>query len=510
MATWSSGYNIELGYTYNAFRELAPEWLNFVAVQKGVAPPGREWRYLELGCGQGIGLLLLAALNPANEFLGIDFNPQHIAHARALAADAQLNNVRFEEADFCALAKNWPVTNGQFDYVVAHGVYAWLHGAVRDAFTQVLAHATRPGALVFVSYNAMPGCSSIAALQHLLRLWQTSEALPGVQAMERGLERMQALNDAQARMLTALPDINTRLNKLGTGELPYLVQEYLHDNWHPQWFDAVVKDLATAKLNFVGSADICDHYLSAFMPTPQRELLKTFSDPVVKEVMQDVIIHRNFRRDVFSRGAPPLSRARQQRLLLETRLVLSNPQPVGELKFAITGFAFEGRRDIYVPLYEAFANKGPQTIAELRQLPDVGVRTFTETLSNLTMMMHASHIAIHSPALDSAPAKRLNAVLATAALDGASYQFLALPALGQFVKATDTNMILLALTVQKPEQTATELAKGLTEALQSNQKSLLVEGKPIHDNETFSRQAEILAQQFCETTLPRWKQFGVL
>src|SRR3546814_10811048 len=50
------------------------------------------FRYLELGCGQGFGLCLLAALYPHGAFVGVDFNPEHIAHARELAHGAGLSN----------------------------------------------------------------------------------------------------------------------------------------------------------------------------------------------------------------------------------------------------------------------------------------------------------------------------------------------------------------------------------------------------------------------------------
>ena len=131
MSQWSSGYNVDLGYTYGYYRETSPAWLNYVATIKGVACPEGNWRYLELGCGQGVGLLIYAAMYPDHEFLGIDFNPVHIAHARALSVDAWLTNVRFEEADFVEVAQDWPADWGQFDYITAHGIYTWLAEPVR-------------------------------------------------------------------------------------------------------------------------------------------------------------------------------------------------------------------------------------------------------------------------------------------------------------------------------------------------------------------------------------------
>lgn len=109
MNDWASGYNVDVGYTFGFYKEMSPNWLNYVSTLCGFsAPTGPALRYLELGCGYGYGLILLAAAHPEYEFLGIDFNPTHIAHGRKLAHDAGRKNIQFEEADFVKLAEYWP------------------------------------------------------------------------------------------------------------------------------------------------------------------------------------------------------------------------------------------------------------------------------------------------------------------------------------------------------------------------------------------------------------------
>src|SRR5918998_6599048 len=75
---WSHGYDVSLGYTYNFHREMAPGWMDFCVGAHGFEPErrGSGYRYLDLGCGQGFGLCLLAAANPDAEFIGIDFQAE--------------------------------------------------------------------------------------------------------------------------------------------------------------------------------------------------------------------------------------------------------------------------------------------------------------------------------------------------------------------------------------------------------------------------------------------------
>ena len=85
MVDWAHGYDVSVGYTYGFYREMAPDWLDLCTQISGFVPPRRgpsgQFRYLDLGTGQGLGLCLMAAAYPQAEFLGIDFHPEHIVHA---------------------------------------------------------------------------------------------------------------------------------------------------------------------------------------------------------------------------------------------------------------------------------------------------------------------------------------------------------------------------------------------------------------------------------------------
>ncbi|MGY8905539.1 MAG: class I SAM-dependent methyltransferase [Burkholderiales bacterium] len=103
---WKHGYFAESGYTYGFYPEVSPARLGWIASLKGLREPGNQFRYIDMGCGQGLGLLILAAAYPDAEFVGIDFMPEHIAHARNLAKRAGLTNVKLIEGDFLALNKD--------------------------------------------------------------------------------------------------------------------------------------------------------------------------------------------------------------------------------------------------------------------------------------------------------------------------------------------------------------------------------------------------------------------
>ncbi len=129
---WTEGYVAEIEYTSGFYQELAPSLLSFAALVAGYqAPPiDRPFTCFELGCGKGISANLIAAANPAGRFYANDFNPAHIVFARALAADARLENVTFLEKSFAELGgEELP----DFDYITLHGVYSWVSAENRRA-----------------------------------------------------------------------------------------------------------------------------------------------------------------------------------------------------------------------------------------------------------------------------------------------------------------------------------------------------------------------------------------
>ena len=116
MSGWGSGYVTDIAYMTGYYRQQSPAVMALACLLGGVASPmpGRDdpVSYLELGCGQGFGALILAASNPHWTVTAIDFNPAHVAAARAWAAQAGIENVSFLEADLSTLAEDSGVLAG--------------------------------------------------------------------------------------------------------------------------------------------------------------------------------------------------------------------------------------------------------------------------------------------------------------------------------------------------------------------------------------------------------------
>ena len=164
----TAGYATDVPYSRTFIRELAPAWLDHVAIVSGLAPPARDagFAFCDLGCGQGVTTTILAATHPLGQFYGIDAMPSHIEHARRLAGDSAVANAQFFAADFdMAAGMDLP----GFDYIVAHGVYSWVNTESQAAMRAFVDRHLKPGGLFYVSYNAAPGRIADQPLQRLVQ-----------------------------------------------------------------------------------------------------------------------------------------------------------------------------------------------------------------------------------------------------------------------------------------------------------------------------------------------------
>ena len=102
MAHWDDGYVSDVTYTSGYHNETPPVWLAAAATLSGFTAPDltRPFRYADLGCGNGVTALVVAATMPHAEVWACDFNPAHVENGRDTARRAGLTNIHFEEASF--------------------------------------------------------------------------------------------------------------------------------------------------------------------------------------------------------------------------------------------------------------------------------------------------------------------------------------------------------------------------------------------------------------------------
>jgi SAM-dependent methyltransferase len=313
-----------LPYTHGYYRELSPTMIAAALESKGVTPPdlAAPLNYCELGFGFGVSLLANAACFPHMRFFGNDFNPEHVAYARRLADEAGLTNVEvFEDGFDELLQRDLP----QMDFITMHGVYSWVSPAQRQVILDFIEKRLKPGGVVYVSHNTLPGWAAQMPLRQLIHRHMIRAGVDGNPAdhLTDALSLMNELQALGARYFEACPSASARLAELGEADPRYAVHEYFNPYWQPQYVYEVADQMGSAGLSRAASVLLEEHVDAAWMDEPARARLAAEPDPVWRETLRDVLVNQAFRRDLYTRDAVVLTSAEREQRLLDRRWALA-------------------------------------------------------------------------------------------------------------------------------------------------------------------------------------------
>jgi len=311
-----SGYVTDTTYADTFFRELSPTWLNYVAALNGAKPTPLDsrFRYLELGCGFGTSAVVNAASFPHATFDACDFNRSHVEGGIAYAAQLALSNITFHPTAF----EDLPARNLEpYDFIVMHGVYSWVDAATRAVLRRLVDRLLRPGGLLYVSYNALPGWSNELPLRKLLVELAAAEAGTAGQRAGAAVDRIDRLQSAGLRYFTANPGVKPAVDAYVRGEGHYLAHEFMNRAWEPFYAVDVADEFGELGLQFAGSATLPNNHLPLMVDAASARAIGDLSNVRQQQLVADFAINQRFRRDIFVRaaGAPPHSEDFEQTVI---------------------------------------------------------------------------------------------------------------------------------------------------------------------------------------------------
>lgn len=300
MRGWTDGYVTEIGYTYSFHTELQPWPMADVLGPLSPIRPGQPFDYCELGFGQGFSLALLAAANPQARFWGNDINPDHVAHAKWLADGAGLSNLSVSPLGFAGYADtDLPA----FDVVALHGVWSWVGPQQRAEIVTFLDRHLKPGGVVYLGYNVLPGWAQYLPLRELMLASAQRGQGSLADRITGSLDLARRLREQDTGYFRVNPTADARLDALLERPVDYLAHEYFNESWHPTYFTDLAQTLKPAGLRLAAQVRAADRWeegalVDAILTVGGKEAR---GDPDFQELLRDYLTNRPFRRDLFIR-----------------------------------------------------------------------------------------------------------------------------------------------------------------------------------------------------------------
>jgi methyltransferase-like protein/SAM-dependent methyltransferase len=136
-----------------AFLQTHPDRLAVMGTLFGMNPPAVEHcRVLEIACGNGSNLIPMAFGLPGSDFVGVDLAAKPVERAQERIRRLGIKNTRIEQMDLMEIGAGF----GKFDYIIAHGVFAWVPPPVQEKILAICAANLSANGIAFVSYNTNP------------------------------------------------------------------------------------------------------------------------------------------------------------------------------------------------------------------------------------------------------------------------------------------------------------------------------------------------------------------
>jgi methyltransferase-like protein/2-polyprenyl-3-methyl-5-hydroxy-6-metoxy-1,4-benzoquinol methylase len=296
--------------------------LEAVATLFGMQPrPLADCRVLELGCAAGLNLIPQSLELSQSDFVGVELSQRQVDQGQSIIATLGLDNIELRQGDLLDIDTSW----GQFDYILAHGVYSWVPENVREKLLSICKKVLSPTGVAMVSYNVLPGWHCCGALREMMTYHVSKSAAPKEQISQaRDIVRFMTehfLADTAYGQV-----MRQELEFISNADDNYLYHEHLEDNNHPVYFHDFIEGAEADGLQFLADTDVASMF-SMHLPAEARNALGAL--PLVKQQQyMDFLTNRKFRSTLLCHQGVPVTRNIGPEVLRKFQLSLSTrPEP---------------------------------------------------------------------------------------------------------------------------------------------------------------------------------------
>ena len=296
----------QVPYLVTSFPESHPRRLQSVAYLFGLeTPPPIDCRVLELGCAVGGNIVPMAYSLPASQFVGIDIVASQIDLAKKFAESVGVQNLDLRAASIMDVNREqW----GEFDYVLAHGVFSWVPPDVQEKILAICGEQLSPHGVAYLSFNTYPGWH--------VRMWAREAMLFHTKDIVDPLARARAARDF-ILTLAQSPFASGDKSALLRGEVQYMqgkpesyiLHDYLEPSNHPVYFHEFASRAAAKGLQYVGDSMQNGTVAEESWPPSKAWIDASGDDVVRREQYADFSRNRMFRRSILCRADVKLDRA---------------------------------------------------------------------------------------------------------------------------------------------------------------------------------------------------------
>ena len=239
-------------------------------------------------------LIFLAFNLPDAEFVGVDLAENHIAYAKNAAQELNLSNTEFHRLDIMKMTTE---DFGKFDYIIAHGLYSWIPGIVREKVLSLCREMLVPNGVGYISYNAYPG-SHIRDLGRGIMHFHAQKFSEPMEKIQKAITFLSFVTENTSDTKMYKPMLLSEVERHFRHEAADIFHDDLAESYQAFYFHEFAKQLAENDLQFLSEAEIHARSTQTFAPEV-RDFLDSLDNVIEREQYLDFLRGRVFRQTLF-------------------------------------------------------------------------------------------------------------------------------------------------------------------------------------------------------------------
>jgi SAM-dependent methyltransferase len=363
MQTKEDSYD-SIAYPAFSYPDTHPDRLAAMAILHGLSPaPVEQCRVLEIACNEGANLIPMAYAIPKSEFVGFDLAHLPIARGQERIRELGLRNAHIFASDLLDVGTEL----GEFDYIIAHGIYAWAPEPVRERLLALCGELLTPNGVAFVSYNALPG-GHVRTMVRDMMLYRIEDIEDPSQRVSDALGFLHFVVEARPdgdayRML--IEEQLKKMEKLGPR---VTCHDEMADAYHPVHFIEFVEHARKHGLQYLSEAVLPPPTDPCFQSDIRTALESAAGNDILKqEQLLDFIRARMYRETLVCRAERVVRRDSPaehfRRLLLASRVSVTTGEEPGARAFSLPGgVKMESNHPVVIALVEALVARYPRAL----------------------------------------------------------------------------------------------------------------------------------------------------
>lgn len=298
-----SVYNQVL-YINSPYPQTHPGRLWVIGRLAGLHPPAVETcRVLEIGASEGENLAGMAVVLPKAELVGIELAEVPVRRGQKTIADLGLTNLRLRQMNLLDIDKDF----GEFDYIIAHGLYSWTPMIVRDKILAVVKSNLSAEGIAFVTYNTHPA-GHVRRMVREMMLYHIGDEADPIKKLDKAREMLRVIAFGRPQPDALEAAVAARASELLEFTDSALLHDDLADVYQPVHLHQFLTHAAQHDLQYVGEANLADSQTRNLAPEVVAKLREMACGDRLREAQYfDFARTRRFRHTLLTHAGPVLS-----------------------------------------------------------------------------------------------------------------------------------------------------------------------------------------------------------